>query len=217
MMRSIFLAFVASLMIPTISVAQTPKTIEFNRDVRPILSDNCYNCHGPAKSTRKADLRVDTKDGAMTVVVPGKPKDSLLYQRITSVDVHERMPPFKTGKKLTDKQIDLIRRWIEQGAPWQEHWAFIAPTRPPVPVVKTNVWGHNAIDNFILARLEKEGIKPSPEADARTLIRRATLDLTGLPPTLTEVEDFTRAWDAAGAKREQVWSDLVDRLLASPR
>ena len=217
MMRSIFLAFVASLMIPTISVAQTPKTIEFNRDVRPILSDNCYNCHGPAKSTRKADLRVDTKDGAMTVVVPGKPKDSLLYQRITSVDVHERMPPFKTGKKLTDKQIDLIRRWIEQGAPWQEHWAFIAPTRPPVPVVKTNVWGHNAIDNFILARLEKEGIKPSPEADARTLIRRVTLDLTGLPPTLTEVEDFTRAWDAAGAKREQVWGDLVDRLLASPR
>jgi len=204
-------------MIPTISVAQTPKTIEFNRDVRPILSDNCYNCHGPAKSTRKADLRVDTKDGAMTVVVPGKPKDSLLYQRITSVDVHERMPPFKTGKKLTDKQIDLIRRWIEQGAPWQEHWAFIAPTRPPVPVVKTNVWGHNAIDNFILARLEKEGIKPSPEADARTLIRRVTLDLTGLPPTLTEVEDFTRAWDAAGAKREQVWGDLVDRLLASPR
>ncbi|MBI1832183.1 MAG: DUF1549 domain-containing protein, partial [Planctomycetes bacterium] len=217
MIRS--LACALCLLTPAALVAQPAKTIEFNRDIRPILSDNCYTCHGPAKSTRKVDLRVDTKDGAMTVVVPGKAKDSLLYQRITSADVHERMPPFKTGKKLTDKQIDLIRRWIEQGAPWQEHWAFIAPKRPelPKPSPRATAWVKNPIDAFILARLEKEGLAPSPEADPRTLIRRVTLDLTGVPPTVKEVEDFVKAWDAANAKRDHVWGDLVDRLLASPR
>ena len=153
----------------------------------------------------------------MTVIAAGKPKESLLYQRITSVDPHERMPPMKAGKKLSDAQIELVKRWIEQGAPWQEHWAFIAPKRPEVPLVRNAVWGQNAIDNFILARLEKEGMKPSPEADPRTLIRRVTLDLTGLPPTMKEVDDFVTAWDAANAKREQVWGDTVDRLLASPR
>src|SRR5262249_39841967 len=156
------------------------------RDIRPILSDNCYNCHGPAKTTRKGDLRVDTKDGASTVLAPGNPKESVLYQRITSVHTNERMPPEKTGKKLTPAQIELIRRWIEQGAQWQEHWAFLAPKRPAVPAVKRKNWTRNPIDAFILARLEREGFTPSPEADPHTLIRRITLDLTGLPPTLAE-------------------------------
>jgi hypothetical protein len=201
----------------TILCAQTPKAIEFNRDIRPILSENCYNCHGPAKSTRKADLRLDTKDGALSVVTPGKPKDSFLWQRIISVDEHERMPPAKSGKKLTQLQIDLLKRWIEQGAPWQDHWAFIAPKRPDLPKVTNAKWVRNPIDAFIVARLEKEGMQPSPEADPRTLIRRVTLDLTGLPPTASEVDAFTNAWNAPNAKRGEIYEHLVDRLLASPR
>ena len=204
------------LLIPAALCAQAPK-VEFNRDIRPILSETCFNCHGPAKSTRKAGLRLDTKDGAMSVIAPGKVADSFLYQRITSKDVFEHMPPPKSGKKLSAQQIELLRRWIEQGAPWQEHWAFIAPKRPELPKVKNAKWVRNPIDAFILARLEKEGITPSPEADPRTLIRRVTLDLTGLPPTVTEIEEFVAAWDSANTKREQVWGDLVNRLLDSPR
>src|SRR5580765_8037229 len=120
-MKTFLRLFVCIALSPSVGVAQSPKTIEFNRDIRPILSENCYTCHGPAKSTRKADLRLDTKDGAATVLAPGNVKESLLFQRITSTDEHERMPPHKTGKKLTAQQIELVRRWIEQGAPWQEH------------------------------------------------------------------------------------------------
>jgi hypothetical protein len=205
------------LLVPAVVAAQPPKTVEFNRDIRPILSDNCFTCHGPAKSARKMDLRLDTKDGALTVIAPGKLKDSLLWQRITSIDAHEQMPPAKTGKKLSEQQIDLVKRWIEQGAPWQEHWAFITPKRPEVPTVKNGKWMRNPIDAFVLARIEKEGMTPSPEADPRTLIRRVTLDLTGLPPTLQAIDEFVVAWESAGAKREQVWGNLVDRLLDSPR
>lgn len=211
------LAGILLCLAPAALAAQPPKSIEFNRDIRPILSENCYACHGPAKSTRKMDLRLDIRDGAYTVIAPGKLKESLLWQRITSIDAHERMPPAKSGKKLSDQQIELVKRWIEQGAPWQDHWAFIAPQRPQMPKVKNAAWAHNPIDAFILARLDREGMKPSPEADPRTLIRRVTLDLTGLPPTVREVEDFVAAWDAAGAKRQAVWENLVDRLLASPR
>ncbi len=161
------LVLAVSLVCPAALIAQPPKTIEFNRDIRPILSDHCYTCHGPAKSTRKENLRVDTKEGAMTVIAPGKTKESLLYQRITSIDVSERMPPAKTGKKLSDQQIDLIRRWIEQGAPWQEHWAFLAPQRPETPTVKNAAWVRNPIDAFILARLEKEGLTPIAAAQKK--------------------------------------------------
>ncbi len=209
--RHRLLACVVVFLSPLALSAQ-PKMIEFNRDIRPILSDNCFNCHGPAKSARKGDLRIDTKEGARTVIAPGKLKESLLWQRINSIDVHEHMPPAKTGKKLSDQQIELVKRWIEQGAPWQEHWAFIAPKRPEVPKL-----ARNPIDAFVLARLEKEGMTPAPEADPRTLIRRVTMDLTGLPATVKEVDEFVAAWDGANAKREQVWGSLVDRLLASPR
>lgn len=222
MFKKLSLAFACSVILPATIAAQAPKAIEFNRDIRPILSDYCFNCHGPAKSSRKADLRLDTKEGVHGVLVPGKPKESMLLHRITTSDASERMPPPKTGKKLSQQQIALLQRWIEQGAPWQEHWAFLAPKRPELPkmVAPRGVsgdWTRNPVDAFILARLTREGMAPSPEADPRTLVRRVTLDLTGLPPTVSEVENFASAWDAPNAKREQIWGDLVDRLLASPR
>src|SRR6516162_1660387 len=205
------------LLCPAALLAQPPKTVEFNRDIRPILSDYCYTCHGPAKSTRKADLRLDTKDGAFAdlggykAVVPGNLKESKLWERITAQEASERMPPAKLGRKLNEQQIDLLRRWIEQGAAWQEHWAFLAPKRPDVPRVKNPAWVHNPIDAFILARLDKEGIQPAPEASRETLIRRVTLDLTGMPPTLKEIDDFLK--DPSPNAYEKV----ADRLLASPR
>src|SRR5262249_10179178 len=153
-------------------------------------------CHGPDQAKRKADLRLDTESGAFAdlgghrALVPGRLDDSELYQRIISDDAAERMPPPNSGKSLTPAQVDLVRRWIEQGARWQKHWSFIAPRRPTVPDVKQQNWSRNDIDRFILARLEHEGLAPSPEADRTTLIRRLTLDLTGLPPTPAEVEAF---------------------------
>jgi len=195
----------------------SPKTdIHFNRDIRPILSDNCFNCHGPDKDKRKAKLRVDTREGLFTVIkdrapiVPGKPAESEIYRRITSQDPDEVMPKSNSGKKLSSAQIALLKRWIEEGAKWEGHWAYIEPTRPAVPVVKKTSWPLNPIDNFILARLESEKLRPSPEANKRTLIRRLSFDLTGLPPEPKDVEAFVR--DTSPRSYE----NLVDRLLASP-
>ncbi len=211
MKHTLFFSFACLLSVSATANAQSPKAIEFNRDIRPILSDHCYNCHGPAKSTRKADLRLDTKDGAATVIAPGKAHASELWKRVNARDDNERMPPAKSGRKLSTQQIDLLQRWIEQGAAWQEHWAFIAPKRPAIPTTKNAKWGRNPIDAFILARLEREGMTPSPEASRETLIRRVTLDLTGLPPTLQEIDDYLN--DASPDAYEKV----ADRLLASPR
>jgi hypothetical protein len=193
--------------------AHAQKPLDFNRDVRPILSDNCFACHGPDEKTRKARLRLDTKEGAFTkqgVIVAGKAAASRLYQRISTTDPNSIMPPLASGHKLTLQQIETIKRWIDDGAQWTEHWAFVAPKRPELPSVKDIAWIQNPIDNFILARLEKEGLKPSPEADKTTLIRRVSLDLTGLPPTPQEVDDFL------ADKAPNAYEKLVDRLLASP-
>ena len=190
--------------------------IDFNRDIRPILSENCFVCHGLDDAQRKAKLRLDTRDGALAklrggghAIVPGKVADSELVQRILSNDSTERMPPPKTNKKLTTAQIDLLRRWIEQGAPYSKHWAFVTPKRPAVPAVTSKGWPRNPIDLFILARLEKEGLKPSPEANRETLIRRLALDLTGLPPTLSEVDAFLKD------KSPDAYEKAVDRYLSS--
>src|SRR5262249_34665832 len=170
--------------------------VEFNRDVRPILSDACFACHGPDKGKRKADLRLDTEEGAFAdlgghkALVPGKPEQSALYLRLTEKDARKRMPPAKSGKSITPEQVETLRRWIEQGAKWQKHWALIPPVRPAPPKVGAEGWRRNAIDSFVLARLEKEGLKPSPEADRRTLIRRLSFDLLGLPPTPEQVDAF---------------------------
>jgi len=191
--------------------------IDFARQIRPILSENCFVCHGPDDEQRKAKLRLDIKAGATKelrsgghAVVPGDPKNSVLLQRITSDDPDERMPPAKTNKKITPQQAELIRQWIEQGAHWSEHWAFVPPQRSAVPVVKTAGWARNAVDRFILARLEAEGLSPSPEADKVRLIRRLTFDLTGLPPAPAEVDAFLA--DSA----PDAYEKAVDRLLASP-
>jgi hypothetical protein len=190
--------------------------IEFNRDIRPILADHCFHCHGPDAAKRKANLRLDSEESAMAErdgrhpIVPGRPDQSELIRRITAKDRQERMPPATSARQLTDRQIDLLRRWIEQGAKWQKHWSLIPPQRPVPPIVKHSQWVRNAIDSFVLDRLEREGLSPSTVADKTTLIRRVTLDLTGLPPTPAEVDAFLA--DASPDAYEKV----VDRLLTSP-
>jgi hypothetical protein len=198
--------------------AATP--IDFQREIRPILSDSCFQCHGPDSSTRMAGLRLDLKETVFAVrphgapVVPRQPEASLLYQRISAPTRARRMPPESAHKDLTPQQIALLKRWIEQGAPWQEHWAFRAPAAPPIPpvsrMVRNAAWPKNPIDRFVLARLEAQSLAPAPAADARTLIRRVALDLTGLPPKPAEIEVFLK--DASPGAYEH----MVDRYLASP-
>lgn len=190
--------------------------VDFDRDVRPILSENCFACHGPDEKTRKAGLRLDVAAGALQAlesglhaVVAGNPAKSELMKRVLATNAL-KMPPDAFGKTLKPAQIDTLRRWIAQGGKYTAHWAFVTPKRPPVPAVKDGKWPLNPIDRFVLARLEKEGLRPSPSADRYTLIRRVTLDLTGLPPTPAEVNAFL-ADKAPGA-----YERVVDRLLASP-
>lgn len=194
-----------------------PASIEFNREIRPILSDNCLHCHGFDPSTRKAGLRLDVfeeatalkKDGA--AIKPGDLKGSKLWRRVNSTDPKIMMPPPGSAKFLKPEQISLLGRWIEEGAKYQKHWAFEAPGAPAVPEVSDAGWGRNPIDKFIQAALDRLNLKPSEEAPRETLIRRVTLDLTGLPPTLEEVDAFL------ADKQPAAYERLVDRLLASPQ
>jgi hypothetical protein len=187
------------------SAAANAAVIEFNRDIRPILSERCFSCHGPDAAQRQAGLRFDLPDGAKAV------GDEIL-RRVASSDPLERMPPPSSGKaKLSAHEIDLLRAWIARGAPWQPFWSFIPPRRPDPPAVKDQAWVKNPIDRFILARLEREGLKPSAETDRRLLIRRVSLDLTGLPPTPTEVQAFL------ADSSPRAYESVVDRLLGSPR
>jgi hypothetical protein len=191
--------------------------IDYGRDIRPILAENCFACHGPDEAKRKAGLRLDVKAEAMkklksgeVAVVPGEVGKSAIVARITTSDEDDHMPPAKTGKKLTAGQVELIKKWVSEGAKWGDHWAFVPPSRPELPKVKDGKWGRNEIDRFILAKLEAEGLGPSAEADKTTLIRRVTFDLTGLPPTLAEVDAFL------GDQSASAYEKVVDRLLASP-
>jgi Protein of unknown function (DUF1553)/Protein of unknown function (DUF1549)/Concanavalin A-like lectin/glucanases superfamily/Planctomycete cytochrome C len=183
--------------------------VEFNRDVRPILSDKCFTCHGPDAAAKKVPFRLDTEAAAKPSVAGGD--SSKLVRRITATNPALRMPPVYSGLKLTEREIDTLRTWAVEGAKWEKHWSFIAPRRRPLPQVANKSWLRNPIDSFILARLEKEGLKPSEEADKETLLRRVTFDLTGLPPTPAETEAFLR-----DTSRE-AYETVVDRLLASPR
>ncbi len=196
---------------------ETGKPVEFNRDIRSILSDKCYTCHGPDKTKRLSNLRLDNEEGAKAdlggrfAVVPGKLETSQLIQRITTGNDAIRMPPVHSGKKLSAEEIDLFKRWVAEGAQWQQHWSFIAPERPQPPAVSDPNWPRNPIDSFVLARLDRENLSALAEADRATLIRRVTLDLTGLPATPSEIDAFLD--DSSPNAYEKV----VDRLLKSPR
>ena len=193
------------------------KRIDFTKDVRPILADKCFQCHGPDAKQRKGKLRLDNRRDATEpaasgsqALVPGKLGESELYHRIVAEDPEERMPPASSKKSLSPDEINRLKAWIAQGAEYREHWAFTPPVRPRVPSVKDPRWCRNPIDFFILARLEAEGLAPSPEADRVTLIRRLSLDLIGLPPSIEEVDAFL------SDKRGDAFARLVDRLLDSP-
>lgn len=197
-------------------------SVQFNRDVRPILADACFHCHGPDSASRKADLRLDRAENVFRkkepLVVAGKPDDSPLYERITSDEPSLMMPPPAAHKQLKPAQKETIRRWIAEGAKWEAHWSFITPERPALPDVKHKDLVKNPIDRFVLAKLESMGLAPAPEADAATLCRRVYLDLTGLPPTPGEAEAFVSPYSkATGAEREETYLALVDKLLDSPR
>ncbi|HWD98040.1 MAG TPA: DUF1553 domain-containing protein [Bryobacteraceae bacterium] len=212
MTRVVLLFFAASLCCMAAEPA-SPK-VDFDRQIRPILSDNCFTCHGPDEKNRMAGLRLDVQDGgayARNIVVPGSAKGSLLFARISNPDQNRRMPPPASGHSLTSAQIDLIREWIDQGAKWETHWAFVAPKRPPLAEVRDKSWVRNPIDDFVLAKLEAEGLKPSPEAGKAILLRRVTYDLTGLPPTVAELNSFL------ADKSPDAYEKRVDALLASPR
>ncbi len=199
----------AIVVVLTLAIDSEP--IDFNRDIRPILADACFHCHGPDQAKRKAKLRLDTEDGAMAVIARNDSAASKLVQKITAEDEAERMPPVKSGRRLSQIQIDLLSRWIDTGAKWEKHWSLIPPRRPTIPDVQHRDLTCNPIDTFILERLKREGLSPSPEAAKSTLIRRLTLDLTGLPPPLAEVDAFL-ADDSPDA-----YEKVVDRLLGSPR
>ena len=209
--------FSSALFAATSVQAESPQ-VDYNHQIRPLLSNHCYACHGPDQKSREAGLRLDQKRGALgqtdsgaTAIVPGHPEKSEVFRRITTGDAEERMPPVKHGKPLKPADIELIKQWIAEGAHWTEHWSFVSPVRPELPPVSRPEWCRNGVDRFVLARLEQEKLTPSPEADRRTLLRRVTLDLTGLPPTPAEVDSFL------ADTSPEAYEKVVDRLLASPR
>ena len=189
--------------------------VDFARQIRPILAERCFDCHGPDDATREAELRLDTPEGLFgdrggyAAVAPGELAASELWLRVA--DASDPMPPESSGEVLEEGERELLRRWIEEGAAWSRHWALEAPARPAEPPVRRPGWVRNGIDAFVLARLEAEGLEPSPEADRAALLRRASYDLTGLPPTLEELDAFLT--DTG----EDAYERAVDRLLASPR
>jgi len=219
---SVSLAHPRLLAQQTLAAEPADQNVDFNRDIRPILSDVCFQCHGPDKNQRKADLRFDLKDefykdrGGYAMVVPGKLDQSELYSRLIDTDEKQRMPPPEALRQLTKSEIDLFKRWIEQGAEWKGHWAYIKPERPAIPqvdgakIAEERGFIRNTIDRFVLQRLNEKGLAPAPEADRVTLIRRLSFDLVGLPPTPQEVERFVND------KSKDAYEELVDRLLASP-
>lgn len=194
-----------------------PDTVRFDRDIKPIFSNTCFVCHGPDEKARKAKLRLDVRDVAIAsrkdvrAIVPGKPSESEAYYLISEAAADEQMPPADFNKQLTPRQIALVKKWIEQGAAYGKHWAFVPPKRPVAPKVQLSSRVHNPIDSFAFAKLEREKLTPSAVADKYTLIRRVTLDLTGLLPTPAEVDAFVI--DTS----EKAYEKVVDRLLASPR
>jgi hypothetical protein len=215
MQRTFVLSLLTLAAFPTFAVADENR-LDFNRDIRPILSENCFQCHGFDEKARQADLRLDLGESALAdrdgvpAIVPGKPDESEVWRRITSTDEAEMMPPPDSHRQLKPQQKETIKRWIKQGAQYAKHWSFIPPVKAAPPEVANKNWPRNEIDRFVAARLDREKLQPSPEADRYTLIRRLALDLTGLPPSAEEVETFVHDGSP------DAYEKLVDRLLASP-
>ena len=205
-----------ALLAGALSVGAQTARVDFQREIRPLLSDNCFQCHGPDAGTRMANLRLDLKEQAFEsrknglVLAPGKPADSLLYQRIVEPAAARRMPPPQSHKSLTAPQVAKIKLWIEQGAPWKEFWAFRAPMKAAPPAIRNATWPRHPLDRFVLAKIEAKGLAPAPMADRRTLLRRVALDLTGLPPTPAEIDAYLSDTSAAAYEK------MIDRYLASP-
>ncbi|MEK6235370.1 MAG: DUF1549 domain-containing protein, partial [Planctomycetales bacterium] len=198
------------------SIGFADEEVDFSRRIRPLLAEKCFACHGLDEKERESDLRLDTKDGLFSkvesggvAVTPGAAAKSAVYQRLISKDADERMPP-ADAKQLKPEEIDLIKRWIDQGAKWKQHWSLVAPVRSPLPKVSDASWPRNEIDRFVMAKLDREGRKPAAEADRTVFLRRATLDLTGLPPTLGEIDRFL------ANQSDDAHEKAVDRLLNSP-
>ena len=195
-----------------------PAKIDYNRQIRPLLSNHCFKCHGPDGNERKSGLRLDDRQAALkgaesgkVGIIPGDGVKSELVRRVLSNDPDQMMPPPDENKPLKAEDKELLKKWIEQGAAYQSHWAFVAPRAwPELPMVKNASWPKNPVDRFILARLESQGWQPAAEADKVTLIRRVTLDLTGLPPTLADVDAFL------ADTSDRAYEKVVDRLLANP-
>ncbi len=208
-MRSLFALLAVVLAAPSAALGEEP--VRFNRDIRPLLSDRCYACHGPGE--QQADLRLDKAASATEfAIMPGDPESSELVDRIASDDPDMRMPPTASKKPaFTDEEVELIRRWIQQGAQYEPHWAYIKPAKSQPETAPDDRWARNPIDRFILAKLKDHGLEPSPEADRVTLVRRLYLDVTGLPPTPAEVDEYLLD------NRPDAYEQLVDKLLASPR
>ncbi len=210
------LAVVVARLLTSASGALADDAVDFNQDIRPLLSGNCLVCHGPDEGSREADLRLDTEAGSQddlggyAAIVPGDPGASEMIERLTTDDVDMRMPPEGKGRVFTPDDVELVRRWIDQGAHYARHWSYVKPERPPLPTVTAKAWPINPIDHFVLAKLEAEGLTPSPAADRLTLARRVALDLTGLPPTWQEASDF------ASDPRTDAYEIYVDRMLAKP-
>ena len=218
-LRAILLCLSATVCVLTASFAAEPGNhkLDFSRDIRPILSDRCFRCHGPDLAERKADLRLDQRESATTslpsgatAIVPGDQSASELVRRIVSEDEAERMPPAEMKKPLTEVEKEKLAQWISEGAEYRQHWSFVAPQSSQSPPDPFANWARNPIDHFVAERMHSEGLQPTTEASRETLIRRLTLDLTGLPPTLAEIDAFL------ADPSEHAYEHLVDRLLASP-
>ena len=212
--RAAFAFAIASIALPAAT-----NEVDFRKDVRPILSDRCYACHGPDAATRMSPLRLDTEEGAFAAlpsgkfaIVPGKPEESELVARLETQDSGRRMPPAALGHApLSPQQTAVLKQWVQEGAKWSRHWAFEPLVKPAARAAAPGEWGRNPIDHFVLAHLKEEGLQPSPEADRSKLLRRVTLDLTGLPPSADDVREFL------ADESPKAYETAIERLLASPR
>jgi len=220
-----FLPFIALVIIASscqksVRISGTGDSVDFNLHIRPILSDRCFKCHGPDANQRKSDLRLDTREGAMAalkdnpsahVIVPGSAAESEVYLRISTRDTSILMPPPTSNLKLTEDEIEIIKEWINQGAKYKKHWAFIPPKSPSIPQVDQEEWASTDIDKFVLAKQEEAGLTPNPEASKEHLLKRLSFDITGLPPTITMQEKFLKD------NSVDAYEKMVDELLARPQ